>query len=274
MTTSWDSLYLPSANQEAVANRLRQLLENLDYTLYDPFGILPGPSYQHTVRLFVGPTNDGWVRVIGSPDPRLMMSITGFYVRLTAAEAAIEAYANGNARPVEALLTRHLRAGHTAKDLQRVLYTDDLPPLPPEATNQEPTVVHALPDDIQSLANQVDQGRAQQMIDRLSSNLMDKVGRRSGTDATQLSAAAQELISQTPPDWNSPGGQRIRALMQCLTVPESWRNPDFLALRDAYQLHSRRQRKPDARLYPGDKAAMKRVPDALEYIPVYGGKKP
>jgi hypothetical protein len=45
-----------------------------------------------------------------------------------------------------------------------------------------------------------------------------------------------------------------------------------VALRDSYQLHARRQRKPDARLYPGDEEAMTRVPDALDYIPVYGGK--
>jgi hypothetical protein len=110
------------------------------------------------------------------------------------------------------------------------------------------------------------------MIDRLSQNLLNKVGQRTGTDAQSMSAAAQEMISPTPPDWNSPGGQRIRAVMQCLTVPDNWRDPDFVALRDAYQLRVRRQRKPDARLYPGDEEAMNRVPDALDYIPIYGGK--
>ncbi|MBL8157537.1 MAG: hypothetical protein JNM70_25480, partial [Anaerolineae bacterium] len=42
-------------------------------------------------------------------------------------------------------------------------------------------------------------------------------------------------------------------------------------LRDAYQLHSRRQRNPNARAYPGDEAVMAAVPDALMYTPVYGG---
>ncbi len=80
------------------------------------------------------------------------------------------------------------------------------------------------------------------------------------------------MISGNGPNWNSPGGRRLHALMRCLTVPDHWREPDFGVLRDAYQLHSRQQRKPDARLYPGDDATMNRVPDALDYVPVYGGR--
>ena len=52
-----------------------------------------------------------------------------------------------------------------------------------------------------------------------------------------------------------------------LIAPE----PDFDSLRDAYPLHERRRRSPNARIYPGDEAIMAKVSDALLYTPVYGG---
>jgi hypothetical protein len=77
MTASWDSLFLPSVSQEAVAATLRQSLENFGYTLFNPFGIMPGKSYAHSVRLFVAPAENDWVRVIGAPDPRLVAPLSG-----------------------------------------------------------------------------------------------------------------------------------------------------------------------------------------------------
>ncbi|MGB1286519.1 MAG: hypothetical protein ACPG7F_08305, partial [Aggregatilineales bacterium] len=73
-------------------------------------------------------------------------------------------------------------------------------------------------------------------------------------------------------DWNSQGGQYIRALMACLTLPENWRTPDFTSLRIAYSLYKRRARRPNGMQLPGDVDAMAAVPDALDYVPVYGGK--
>ena len=54
-------------------------------------------------------------------------------------------------------------------------------------------------------------------------------------------------------------------------IPE-WGNPDFVPLRDAYQVLSRLKRRPNATLYAGDQEAMDAVPNALEYRPVYAGK--
>jgi hypothetical protein len=59
--------------------------------------------------------------------------------------------------------------------------------------------------------------------------------------------------------------------MDCLRIPD-WRDPDFVTLRDAYALHKRRERSPNATLYPGDAEALAAVPDALTYTPVYAGK--
>ncbi len=110
------------------------------------------------------------------------------------------------------------------------------------------------------MAAQVDLKQAGRLFERMSATLARK---------TSADPAAGDLLKQ--PDWSSAGGQRIRALMDCLNVP-NWQAPDFVTLRDAYALHERRQRSPKARLYPGDAEALAAVPDALAYTPVYGGK--
>ena len=147
--------------------------------------------------------------------------------------------------------------------LQHTLTAEALPAV---AETDSGGVFANLPDDIQALADDVDQAQAQKMFDRLSGDLMKKVG---GTQATE---AAHDLIGGSAPDWNSLGGRRLHAVMRCLTTPDQWRDPTFTTLRDAYQLHRRRQRKPDARLYPGDEDIMQRVPNALDYQPVYAGR--
>lgn len=264
MTASWDSLYLPSDEHEGVAATLRGALENLGYSLYDPFGLLPGKSYPQAIRLFVAPPAAGWVRVIGTPDPRLMTPLSAtipcLYLRLNGAEASIEVFARGDLRQPETELLPYLRVTCTAEHLRRALH-DEI-----AAVNDEPQLFAHLPDDVRAAAGQVDSRQAQRMFDRISGNLL----RKAGTD-TAAATAARDLIS--PPDWSSPGGRRIVALAGCLTLPENWREPDFVTLRDAYQLHIRRQRKPDARLYPGDDEVMARAANALDYIPVYAGRE-
>jgi hypothetical protein len=124
-----------------------------------------------------------------------------------------------------------------------------------------------LPDNVKAMADNVNTGQAQEMFARLSGDLMKKVSKDSG----QADAAHALISGGEVPDWNSNGGTRIRAVMSCLTLPENWREPVFDSLRDAYQLHERRRRNPNARMYPGDEDLMAKVQDALTYTPVYGG---
>jgi hypothetical protein len=264
MTASWDSLFLPSANQDSVAATLRQSLENFGYTLFNPFGIMPGKSYARSVRLFVAPAENDWVRVIGTPDPRLVAPLSAFgaclYLALHGADAQMAIYTRGDFRQLETELRPYLRPDRTADDLLRAIH-DELP----EIAEETGPIFTMLPDDVQQLSANVDPRQAQKLFDRLTGNLLKK------TESDEhMADAARELIQ--PPDWNSTGARRLHALVGCLTLPPNWRDPDFVTLRDAYQLHARRQRKPDARLYPGDEAIMARVPDALDYIPVYGGR--
>jgi hypothetical protein len=122
----------------------------------------------------------------------------------------------------------------------------------------------ALSDETRALAGRIDLPQAESLIGRLSAGLMKRIG----GDA----AAARDLINTDQPEWDSADGRRICTLMDALNVPANWREPDFVTLRDAYALHARRRRRPDAPLLPGDSDAMSAVPDALAYAAIYAGK--
>jgi hypothetical protein len=265
MTTSWDSLYLPSGEKEAILKTLQESLIVLGYELYDPFGLIPGKSYPQTTRLFITPPVEGWIRIFGSFDPQIFPTLSNLclclHLSLDDSQALIETYENGKRVEPQNALKSYVRPD---RNLERNLNGPIILP----AEQAADSIFDSLPDDLQSLAGRVDKGQAQKMFNRLSGNLMKKVA---GNESDKMSSAARDLMSA--PDWNSPGGQRIRALMGCLTVPANWREPDFTTLRDAYQLHSRRRRNPNAHLYPGDAETMAKVPDALNYTPVYAGRK-
>lgn len=279
MSTLWNSLYCPSEDVGAIAHALQDSLISLGYQPYNPFGIVPGKSYAQTVRLFVAPPGGGWTRVIGAPDDGQFATLSKItpclYIQLDGAEAHISAYADGTGADVTDTFAAYLRHEATTDQLRQIVTipTND-EPLPgnviPFSMYEAPTIettlpFTVLPDDVQSLAGKVDKGAAEKMFNRLTGTLMKKVGGDSD--------GARALIAgEGAPDWNSNGGQRIQALMNSLTLPANWREPDIVALRDAYALHERRRRNPNARLYPGDEATMAKVPDALTYLPVYGGR--
>lgn len=268
MSKAWNFLYSRSEDAEAVSQLLQRSLTDLGYTLYNPFGLIPGKAYTRSVRLFVAPSGNGWVKIIGEPDERLLANLSQnslvLYTALDKAQADIRAYLNGNPADLVSALTPFLRPNLTPDDLRRALETtsnviqDD-----PQSSGLP---FDALPDNIKGMAGNVNSGQAQKMFNRLSGDLMKKVA------GTGQADAARALVSGgDSPDWNSSGGAQIKALMSCLTLLDNWREPDFDTLRDAYQLHERRRRNPNARAYPGDDKIMAKVPDALIFTPIYGG---
>ena len=274
MAVSWGSLYLPFADRDTLITCLHETLTGQGFELYDPFGLIPGKAYPQTTRWFVGPVTESWIRIIGLPEAEVCLALSQFApclaLELDGTEALIDVFERGQQVDPQDALIPYLREGCTPDQLTHLLTATSLPSIPIEPSGQG--AFANLPGDVQSLAGDVDMGKAQQMFDRLSGGLMKKMGQRTGTDSDSMAEAAKDLIGGNAPDWNSSGGARLRALMACLTVPGDWREPDFTTLRDAYQLHKRRQRNPNARLYPGDAEAMTQVPDALAYTPVYGGK--
>lgn len=264
MSLQWSILFCRSDDSAAVSAALRDALTALGYELYDPFGALPGKVYRQALRLFVAPAAVGWVRVIGQPDERLLPALSSgslcLYAAFEEADSQIVVYQHGI--PAEALsaLRPFLRPGYTEQQFISA-FTDPITVQPPTAVGSVP--LDALPDDVKGLAATVNPAQTQKLFARLSGSLLGKVA---GADAQ----SAQALLNAAA-DWNGPGAQRVRAVLNCLALPVKWDFPDFVTLRDAYQLHERKRRNPNAREYPGDAQAMAAVPDALMYIPVYGG---
>lgn len=270
MPPTWNNLYCRGDDANLLADALRAALTAAGYTLYHPFGLVPGKSYAQSVRLFVAPPAAGWIKVLGEvPDALLPpLSPVGLCLRLALAgdQAAVTLYAAG--QPAEAdTLRPYLRGDWTAEDLQNILSgeggTRSILSLPP--TTGLPNDI--LPPDIQALAGRVNPTQANKLFARLSGQVLQRAG-----NGDEAEAARALIAGEGVPDWDSPGGRRCRMLLAALGLPDDWREPDFTALRDAYQLHERRRRLPNARLYPGDEDTMARVPNALDYQVVYGGR--
>jgi hypothetical protein len=261
--TSWHSLYLRQP-QDNVVDALRAVLLAAGYQQYNPFGLMPSKPYKITQRLFVAPAQDGWTRIIGAPDaallPALSAEIPLLWFGLEGEAEQIAAFVDGAEVDVINFAERVVpqanreaieRAWHDAP-LRVVKRQGGLP-------------VQVLPVDVQALAGGVDAGQAGKMFEKLSGELMRKVG----GDAN----AAQALINPADaPVWDSAGGARIRGLAAALHLPQAWAAPDFVTLRDAYQAAARKQRNPNAALYPGDAEALAAVKEPLAYMPMFAGK--
>lgn len=263
---SWCSLFLPCDDATVVANTLQESLLALGYTPFNPFGLMPGLSYPQAVRLFVAPAQDGWVRVIGEPDsaqlPIISKSIPCLLVALDGADARIEAFADGEQKPLEVAFLPYLRADISAGASSQASVTKAAQS---DSDIDDFQLLHeALPEDVKAM--RVDMRQAQKMFDRLSAGLTQRSG-NSGNET-----AVRSLLQGNRPQWNSASGAQIRELIASLMIPSGWQEPDFVTLRDAYQLHERRRRNPNAPLYPGDEEAMAAVTNALDYIVVYAGK--
>ena len=268
----WQSLYLycdDGQDVHSAADCLRKSLIALEFELYDPFSLIPGKAYKQARRFFIAPQRGRWVRIIGDVDEDLlpMMSEVGLclLLKLQGDTEQIHTYHRGEAVDLIPALMPHLVNGCTPRDMERVLVTKYEPFLEdPDSDTIIPAA--ALPEDVREMAKSLNANH----ITKLFNKLMNKISKRLPVDED----GARELLrGGAQPGWGSAGGQRIIALVKCLTLPGNyWREPDFVTLRDAYQQHLRRRRKPNVTLLPGDRQTMEGVPDALDYLAVYGGK--
>lgn len=283
MPRRWQSLYLscvdaPHTTTASIITTVQNALTNADYTLYDPFNALSFTSYAQTVKLFVAPIAEGWCRVIVDALPtmtqaallaQLSAGTTALAITLDAeqnpAQHHVHIYRDGQTAARQALAP-YLRNKHTLEDVQRALSQQAR-----QGTSHQPgstMPLDALPDEYRTMAETLSDKHMGKLFDKL----MRRVGKKVGGDQN----AARDLL-QGGVDWESQAAIQITQFMQCLTIPQGtipqgWRWPDFVTLRDAYQLHLRRQRNPQATLYPGDAEAMNAVPNALAYTPIYAGK--
>jgi len=268
----WHSLFLLSDDQETVHSQLKATLQDAGFRLYNPFGLMPGIAYPRTVRTFIAPPVGRWTRIlIESTEPNdldhivysLSQQTICLYVSLQGSQGIVEVYEAGAAaaQPFD-LLAAHLRAGISADEWGRAWQGDMvLPQIGNPAGDVGAIPFDQLPPDVQMMASGLRTNNIQQMFGKLTDQLMGVQNRQAASD-----------MMKDAPDWNSPDGQRVRGILSCLVPADSWREPDFPTLRTAYPLYVRLERSPEAPRYPGDDEAMQMVPDALDYVPVYGGQ--
>jgi hypothetical protein len=268
---SWHSLYLQTGDQQAVITALVDVLTRAGYTRYDPFagGMGTPPGLKTFVKLFVTPAQDGWVRVLGEPDPAILPDLSQQFALLHAylndKDAGITVYRAGSSVPDG--LTGILRPGKSANDLARAEQGSI-----PTSIDQPDSI---LPDDIQKLAQEhnVNPQQANKMINRLTSQLFGRLDRLSGGEASAMQTQAQALSSGAGRlDWNSASARKLKGLISILTLPANWRAPDFDTLREAYQVARRLHKNPNAQLMPDEQTAIHEMPDAIHYEAVYVGK--
>jgi len=133
----------------------------------------------------------------------------------------------------------------------------------------------ALPPEVQQLADEhgVNPKHASKMAEQIGGKLFGRLAKQSGESKSDQEQARDVLMGGGRDVWNSLDGQKVRAMASVLKLPDNWRTPTWEEVRDAYQVARLRERSPRMMLMPGDKEAMKAVPDALDYIPVYMGLK-
>lgn len=264
--SSWHSLYLSSTEPEALSSTFKTSLTTNGYKLYDPFGLMPGLHvYKQAVKAFIAPPQGNWTRLLLAADSPLSQPIIEalaqsslvLAVSLVDQTADIAVYVDGKLQ-TDSLHALSSALNQPLDTLQTALNTAS-----GQATDKPGNIIplEGLSDDVQTMATGLNPRHTQKMFDKISSKLLKG----------DQQAAARDLLQNAAVDWNSAGGQQITKLMQALAIP-GWREPDYVALRDAYQLHNRRRRNPNASLYPGDAEAMAAVPDALSYTPVFAGQ--
>lgn len=282
MSQSWHSLFLPDAEPEAVISALHAVLTAHGYAEFDPFPGGTGTPLKlaATVRHFVSPASDGWVRVLGDPDDELLRA---FHVALdqpvivgwlTEEDGGFALLHGGERHDDPAKFAEFLHPDHSPDTLTRA-FAGEINVKAVESEQPSVAVLGAesLPPELQQFAQQqgVDAAKANKLVERLGGKLL---GRFSGDapDATGRAHAMLAGAGSTPDIWNSLDGQRVRAIASVLNLPDNWRIPSWQQVRDAYQVFRLRARSPRMMLMPGDQEAMDAVPDALDYTPVYMGR--
>jgi len=256
----WHSLYLPSDDSQALIYACQTALAESGLSPYDPFGVMPiTRAYTSTVKAFVAPAQNGWTRVLLSPDTwphaALVEALSQFAPLLAVSlfddGAAFTTWIDHNEVPAREVLANYadrtaLEAAFNAKYDTKKAKDDSL--------------LDVIPEELRSVMGEGSLKKAEGLLSRMAGRALSLNER----------AAATTLLREMVVDWTGEGGQRIRAVMALMPIP-NWAVPDYVLLRDAYRQHVRAQRNPNAPLSADAQKLMQAVPNALDYTPLFYG---
>lgn len=257
----WHSLYLPSDDSQAVIAALQSALAQSGLAPYDPFGVMPiTRAYTQTVKAFVAPAQNGWIRVLLSTETPLpdeiAVSISQIapllVVSLRDSDALFQAWHNGES--VDALDMMATYADRAALEAAFNAKYDT-------KKAKDDSLLDVIPEELRGVMGEGSIKKAEGLLGRMAGRALNMNER----------AAAVTMLREIVVDWASEGGQRIRAVMALMPL-KAWAVPDYVLLRDAYRQHARVQRNPNVRLADDAQKLMQAVPNALDYTPLFYGR--
>lgn len=279
----WNMLYAAADDQAAVVDALVRALTTSGYQIYDAYGSAFPPAFTRAVRSFVAPSIGGWTRILGEIDtailPQLSVEHPLIETRITAGETdtdevqvSLTIWLDGSALAADAAVAASPERGwlgFIAAGVARLNASETSALAGSQLQNAAPSRFvprEVLPGYARGLFDDLNPEQAGSLFNRMTASLANRFGQ------TQMDAA-RSLLQPRTIDWTAGKPAILAALLSELCGGSTaWRDPDFVTLRDAYQLHIRRRERPGAPLYPGDAEALAAVPDALAYVPVYAGK--
>lgn len=268
---NWQSLlFINTSDATPSALAIGDWLKQHGYKAYDPFpGGLGSPIGKVSrLRMFLAPPTDGWTRLMVAPSDELpaelvqALGMDAIWPRLMGTEQFSVAHVsavgemNTSWEAFRPYLKPDLDVQHLNDAANRPIVID------PRTSN--------LPNDVQQMAasHGIEMGQVDKLMGKMTRRLFDK-----DQEGDALQQAQAGLASQTSVNWNTVSGQRLMAVMACLTVPEDyWRLPLWDSLTAAYQVARQRQRG-QGDLLPTDAATLAVVPNALDYTLLYFSKK-
>jgi hypothetical protein len=254
----WNSVYVPTDDEDKVTAALKKVYEEAGYAAFNPFpgGTGTPKGISERVRLFVAPGESNWARIIGAPDVDLLKNLSDglksplVYVWIGEENSGVEVIGAGE-------WSQFLREGRSSTEIET-------------AMNAQYTASDSPTGEVARLAGEygVDAGQADKMFQKAAKTVFKKLDKRTEGEAASMQDAAKKSLDN-PFSWGLPSAQRVTAIMECLSIPQTWREPSFGDLAAAYQIACLLDINEDAPLLPGDEAILDRVEYPLDYTPAY-----
>jgi hypothetical protein len=264
----WHSVFVQATESSSPAEALRLSLAEHGYQAYDPFpgGMGTPPKFRTFARVFVGPATDGWVRLIGDLGPDRAAVIEAVAAKMPVLEAVLsgdQPALNAYGAPLDSFA----KAGHNTANIQAALHTTAT------GRGKKNEAANTMPAELADYARSqgLNPNQLGGVFNRMSQNIFGQLGRQSGENADSLKAQAGAMLASV--DWESDPARRLSNALELTSLPNNWRLPDFVAVRDAYQSARMLARNAKASLLPYEKSALQAVPNVMEhYTPLFMGK--
>jgi hypothetical protein len=252
-TLDWACSFIPTSKRKNLVATVEAVALQAGYQPYNPF---PGgsgtPMGKHDfIRLFAGPKQAGWIRLLGPAEPAFLaqvaqaLQVSLIYAWISRTEGRVELMGPGS-------WADFLQAGYTEADFDKPLATSSSTPASP----------------LLDLAQQqgVQPGMAQQLIQKTTQGLAKRLSHSDAHDPAMPASPSDVLQGFS---WNQASAQRVSQHLAYLTIPSQWRDPSLADLAAAYSIACQLERTPQLALLPSDEVLLDKVAYPLDYTPLY-----